>query len=132
MLDFGYLFVSIYKDTKYGGCRQVVKTTDCGSVMRGFESHHPPHKTDFDFCRGLFYIAVLRSFEEPNRPIGLSGFERVASRGRSRFCLWLYATKSKMRRPVYCEQLKTIPPLAQFLGVMLEIFCLVSPNLLNS
>ena len=21
----------------------MVKTTDCGSVMRGFESHHPPH-----------------------------------------------------------------------------------------
>ena len=27
----------------YGECRQVVKTTDCGSVMRGFESHHSPH-----------------------------------------------------------------------------------------
>ena len=25
-----------------GGCRQVVKTMDCGSIMRGFESHHPP------------------------------------------------------------------------------------------
>lgn len=27
----------------YGGCRQVVKTPDCGSGMHGFESHHPPH-----------------------------------------------------------------------------------------
>ena len=34
----------------------MVKTTDCGSVMRGFESHHPPHKTDSDFCWGLFYL----------------------------------------------------------------------------
>ena len=30
-------------DRQYGGCSQVVKTTGCGSVMRGFESHHPPH-----------------------------------------------------------------------------------------
>ena len=30
-------------DRQYGGCSQVVKTTGCGSVTRGFESHHPPH-----------------------------------------------------------------------------------------
>ena len=42
---------------KYGGCRQVVKTTDCGSVMRGFESHHPPHKKDFGLRQGLFYLS---------------------------------------------------------------------------
>ena len=27
----------------YGGYSQVVKTAGCGSVMRGFESHYPPH-----------------------------------------------------------------------------------------
>ncbi len=27
----------------YGGYRQVVKTSDCGSDIRGFESHYPPH-----------------------------------------------------------------------------------------
>lgn len=26
-----------------GGHRQAVKTMDCGSIMRGFESHCPPH-----------------------------------------------------------------------------------------
>ena len=26
-----------------GGYRQVVKTSDCGSDIRGFESHYPPH-----------------------------------------------------------------------------------------
>ncbi len=26
-----------------GACRQVVKTSDCGSDMRGFESHQAPH-----------------------------------------------------------------------------------------
>ena len=29
---------------KYGGYRQVVKTQGCGSCIRGFESHYPPHK----------------------------------------------------------------------------------------
>ena len=29
--------------TRYGGCRQVVKTQGCGSCIRGFESHYPPH-----------------------------------------------------------------------------------------
>lgn len=33
----------------------MVKTMDCGSIMRGFESHHPPHKKDSDFCYCLFY-----------------------------------------------------------------------------
>ena len=27
----------------YGGCSQAVKTQGCGSCIRGFESHHPPH-----------------------------------------------------------------------------------------
>ena len=51
---------------KYGGCSQVVKTQDCGSCMRGFDPHHPPHiyflvysqvgkATDFD--------SVIRRFE---------------------------------------------------------------------
>ena len=26
----------------YGACRQAVKTSDCDSDMRGFESHHAP------------------------------------------------------------------------------------------
>lgn len=28
---------------KYGGCRQVVKTSVCGTDIHGFEPHHPPH-----------------------------------------------------------------------------------------
>ena len=28
---------------QYGGYRQVVKTMGCGSCIRGFESHYPPH-----------------------------------------------------------------------------------------
>lgn len=42
-----------------GGCRQAVKTSDCGSDMHGFESHHPPHKKDDDFCYHLFYLCVF-------------------------------------------------------------------------
>ena len=26
----------------YGACRQVVKTSDCDSDMRGFDPHHAP------------------------------------------------------------------------------------------
>lgn len=40
------LFFVVYFSYKYGGCRQVVKTSVCGSDIRGFESHHPPHKKD--------------------------------------------------------------------------------------
>ena len=43
-----------------GGHRQAVKTMDCGSIMRGFESHCPPHlyikKT---LLKGLFYCSIL-------------------------------------------------------------------------
>ena len=41
-----------------GECRQVVKTSDCGSDMRGFESHHSPHKKANDFCHWLFYLVI--------------------------------------------------------------------------
>ena len=30
--------------SRHGGYRQVVKTQGCGSCIRGFESHYPPHK----------------------------------------------------------------------------------------
>lgn len=32
----------------------MVKTTDCGSVMRGFESHYPPIKIPITFVIGIF------------------------------------------------------------------------------
>ena len=41
----------------YGGSRQAVKTSDCGSDMHGFESHQTPHKKDFGICQGLFYLS---------------------------------------------------------------------------
>ena len=43
MLKFAmkeFIFLKIVSD---GGHRQAVKTMDCGSIMRGFESHCPPH-----------------------------------------------------------------------------------------
>lgn len=44
------VFLLLYKYTD-GGCRQAVKTKDCGSFMRGFESHHPPHLTNLSLRR---------------------------------------------------------------------------------
>ena len=35
--------VAMHKINKHGGYRQVVKTQGCGSCIRGFESHYPPH-----------------------------------------------------------------------------------------
>ncbi len=34
----------ISEKDKHGGYRQAVKTQGCGSCIRGFESHYPPHK----------------------------------------------------------------------------------------
>ena len=42
ILAFKPFFVNIVL-ARYGGSRQAVKTSDCGSDMRGFESHLPPH-----------------------------------------------------------------------------------------
>jgi len=35
----------------YGACRQAVKTSDCDSDMRGFESHHAPQVKLNDLCK---------------------------------------------------------------------------------
>ena len=45
-----------------GGYRQVVKTSDCGSDMRGFESHYPPHKNSDNFCYRNFYFECVGEF----------------------------------------------------------------------
>ena len=51
------------------------KSVDTFNAKNPRQSHYPPHKTDFDFCRGLFYIVVLRSFEEPRQAkLGLGTF----------------------------------------------------------
>ena len=34
----------------------MVKASDCGSDMREFDPHNPPHKKDFGFRQGLFYL----------------------------------------------------------------------------
>ena len=35
--------ISEKDEHRYGGYRQAVKTQGCGSCIRGFESHYPPH-----------------------------------------------------------------------------------------
>ena len=55
MLDLRGVCDSIKLRTD-GECRQVVKTSDCGSDMRGFESHHSPHKKADDFLLSAFLL----------------------------------------------------------------------------
>ena len=43
----------------------MVKTSDCGSDIRGFESHYPPHKKDCDFCYRPFYYVNYRVLKNP-------------------------------------------------------------------
>ena len=50
----------------------MVKTSDCGSDMHGFESHQAPHKKDFGFCQGLFYLS-----DEDENPFEGSSEERA-------------------------------------------------------
>jgi hypothetical protein len=42
-LRFFCPFARMIRLVEHGGCRQAVKAPDCGSGIRGFESHHPPH-----------------------------------------------------------------------------------------
>ena len=37
----------------HGACRQAVKTSDCDSDMRGFESHHAPQIKLSNLCQKL-------------------------------------------------------------------------------
>lgn len=44
----------------YGGCRQVVKTSVCGTDIHGFEPHHPPHfKTKEECPLWTFFFIVM-------------------------------------------------------------------------
>ena len=54
----------------------MVKTSDCGSDMHGFESHQAPHKKDFGFCQGLFYLN-----DEDENPFDGSSEERAECGG---------------------------------------------------
>ena len=62
----------------------MVKTSDCGSDMHGFESHQAPHKKDFSFSQGLFYLT-----NEDKNP-----FEGSSA--------------SELRLECFCEELKTL------------------------
>ena len=45
----------------------MVKTTDCGSVMRGFESHYPPIKIPITFVIGIFICEKFGNSKNPIR-----------------------------------------------------------------
>lgn len=47
----------IKRQERYGDCGEVVNTTDCGSVIRGFDSHQSPHrKQSGSQLTSFFYI----------------------------------------------------------------------------
>ena len=41
------------------------KAPDCGSGIRGFESHHPPQKKESSLRYSLFFLGPVMGFEEP-------------------------------------------------------------------
>jgi hypothetical protein len=75
----------------------------------------PPNKEQIGLSICFLFFVGYVHLENPTNRNVCQWFERVVSRGRSRFCLWLKATKSKMRSPVYSEPPKTIPPPPPFL-----------------
>lgn len=105
------LFLVRYRSKLYGGYRQVVKTSDCGSDMRGFESHYPPHnKNKHPLWVRFLFVSGMRTLPSE----AWSGFERKPSRGRSRFCLWQLPHKAKCEDPFNARRSKTIPLPAPF------------------
>ena len=58
---------------EYGGCRQAVKTLGCGSSIREFESHHPPHK----LCR---IVGVSPSGKATDSDSVIRGFKSLYPR----------------------------------------------------
>ncbi len=60
---FLYIFVSIFK-SRHGGIGEVVNTLDCGSSMRGFDSHIPPHiDNKTQFIGTEFFILIFNLME---------------------------------------------------------------------
>ena len=60
------------------------------------QSHLPPHKKANDFMLLAFLLCVIFGIWEPNRPIGLFGFERIFCRVRRIFlCSMRKHTKRK-------------------------------------
>jgi len=62
---------------------------------------------------GYFILRNSSNLENPYKPKGLlQGFSEGRAEGEANFACGK-ATKSKMRSPVYCERLKTIPVTAE-------------------
>ena len=65
-MPFTARFVRLEQSNMVGVAKRP-KAPDCGSGIRGFESHHPPHKKESSFCYSLFYsdIGKVMGFERP-------------------------------------------------------------------
>ena len=44
--------------TPHGGCSSAGRALDCGSSGRGFEPHHPPHRSYWTRCEDLGWTPV--------------------------------------------------------------------------
>ena len=74
----------------------MVKASDCGSDIRGFEPHHPPHKKDFGFCQGLFYLR-----DEDENPFEGSSASELRLEC---FCDWTKSKKQNTELPLNANE----------------------------
>ena len=84
----------------------MVKASDCGSDMREFDPHNPPHKKADDFCHRLFYMRESekgRTHTRQSLVIEFGGFWLGRSVAQTRSSKKLMSDNVSEANTVFCE-----------------------------